>query len=423
MADTPNGQGKGERLGARPRMEAGVIPDGVRTELTTVTTADGASAPAVSYHLEGATTTVMMMHPRQDLSRHYLIALLLRAGVNVWVQGVRSVNNDLNLLHEEAVLDAAAGIVRIRDAGAERVVLAGPSGGSTLFAFYVQQASRQPGDRLQRTPGGKPVALHEADMPVPDGVAFLAPHPGQGELLLGLIDPAVADEANPLTTIAELDLYSAANGFHTPPESSSYSPDFLAAYRAAQYERVARIDARAREIVAARRAAKQRFETSKDSADRRASLMTQVITVQRTDADPRCVDLSLDPSERPYGSIHGRRPDLINFGITGFGRLSTADAWLSTWSGISSQANFTACAPEVKIPSLFVEYTGDQATFPSVSREMFAALGSADKTHDSVPGTHFGGPITDGARPGGEFAGDVVTKWLAERFPTMPPKP
>ena len=29
----------------------------------------------------------------------------------------------------------------------------------------------------------------------------------------------------------------------------------------------------------------------------------RIITVFRTDADPRTVDLSLDPSERPYGSL------------------------------------------------------------------------------------------------------------------------
>ena len=72
------------------------------------------------------------------------------------------------------------------------------------------------------------------------------------------------------------------------------------------------------------------------------------------------------------------------------------------------------------IPSLFVEYTGDQATFPSVAREMYDALASADKTYDHVPGTHFGGPIAEGARPGGQFAGATVAKWLTERFPTAP---
>lgn len=411
---------KKARLGDRARMEAAPLPESARTELLTVGTADGATAPGVLYTVPGATTTVMIMHPRQDMTRHYLISLLLRAGTNVYVQGVRSVNNDLNLLHEEALLDAAAGIVRLKDRGAEHIVLAGPSGGSTLFAFYVQQASRAAADRIARAPGGKPVPLGEADMPVPDGVAFVAPHPGQGELLLGLIDGAVASETHPLETIPELDIYSPANGFRTPPESSTYAPDFLAAYRAAQRARVERIDARARELIAERRTAKQRFETSDDPADRRASLLTEVLVVQRTDADPRCVDLSLDPSDRPYGSIHGRRPDLINFGITGFGRLSTADSWLSTWSGLSSNANFVRCAPEVEVPSLFVEYTGDQATFPSVARQMFDAIGSSDKQYERAPGTHFGGPIRDGARPGGEYAGEILSAWLGDRFPLAP---
>jgi hypothetical protein len=163
--------------------------------------------------------------------------------------------------------------------------------------------------------------------------------------------------------------------------------------------------------------AKQRFKSSKRAADRRASVMSKVITVYRTDADPRTLDLSLDPSERPYGSIHGRRPDLINFGITGFGRLTTADAWLSTWSGLSSNARFITCAPEVTIPSLFIEYTGDQATFPSVAREMFDAIGAADKTHERIVGTHFGGsPHPDGP-PGGALSGQSIVSWLHKRFP------
>jgi hypothetical protein len=40
--------------------------------------------------------------------------------------------------------------------------------------------------------------------------------------------------------------------------------------------------------------------------------------------DPCTVDLSLDPSERPHGSLFGKRPDLINYGLTGFGREAAA---------------------------------------------------------------------------------------------------
>jgi hypothetical protein len=48
---------------------------------------------------------------------------------------------------------------------------------------------------------------------------------------------------------------------------------------------------------------------------------------------------------------------------------------------------------------------------------MFAALGTTDKTHERVPGTHFGGPIAAGSRPGGEFTGATVNAWLQARFP------
>jgi hypothetical protein len=406
-----------KRLGYRPRMEPGPMPDGVTTTVTAVKTADDASAPGILYTVEGATTVVTLMHPRQDLARHHLIPTLLEAGFAVWAQGSRTVNNDLTLIHEEALLDAAGGFAQLRDRGFEHVVACGPSGGAALYAFYVQQASRAPDYRIRVTPGGKPIALDEATIPVPDSVIFLAPHPGQGELLLGCIDGAVADESDPLSTVPELDIFDETNGFREPPNSSQYTPEFLCRYRDAQRARVARIDARARYLIAERMAAKDRFKSSKQAVDRRASTMSKVITVYRTDADPRTLDLSLDPSDRPYGSIHGRRPDIINFGITGFGRLTTADAWLSTWSGLSSNAGFVACAPEVTIPSLFIEYTGDQATFPSVASGMFDAIGASDKTHERIVGTHFGGSPTPDGPPGGALSGEAIVGWLRDRFP------
>ncbi len=180
---------------------------------------------------------------------------------------------------------------------------------------------------------------------------------------------------------------------------------------------MARIDAHARHLIDERMAAKERFKTTRHATDRRAGVISKVITVYRTDADPRTLDLSLDPSDRPYGSIHGRRPDLINFGITGFGRLTTADAWLSTWSGLSSNARFVSCAPEVAIPTLFVEYTGDQATFPSVARDMFDAIGAGDKTHERIVGTHFGGSPTPDGPAGGAVSGQTIVNWLRDRFP------
>ena len=142
----------------------------------------------------------------------------------------------------------------------------------------------------------------------------------------------------------------------------------------------------------------------------------------RTDADPRTVDLSIDPSERPYGSLFGSRPDLIDYGQVGFGRLTTPEAWLSTWSGLSSNADFVRCAPGVTVPTLFVELTGDQAAFPADSRRMIAALGAADLTTATVRGLHFGGPIADGEPTGNELAATEITTWLDKRFPLAPPR-
>jgi len=406
-----------KRLGFRPRMEPGPFPDGVRTTVTSVKSADGASAPGILYEVPGATTVAALMHPRQDLARHYLIPILLGAGYAVWAQSSRSPNNDLTLIHEEAILDAAAGFAFLRDRGFEHLVAVGPSGGATLYAFYAQQASREPSLRIASTPGGKPSGLADAELPALDAIAFVAPHPGQGELLLGCIDGSVASEADPLSTVPALDPFDPANGFVPPPESSSYDAEFLERYRAAQRARVARLDERAHELIGARMAAKGRFKETGALLDQRASVMNEVLCVYRTDADPRTVDLSLDPNDRPYGSIHGTRPHVINYGITGFGRLSTADAWLSTWSGLSSNASFVACAPEITLPTLFVEYTADQATYPTRAAEMFDALGSKDKTHASVVGTHFGGSPTPDGPPGGALAGEQLVSWLQTRLP------
>jgi hypothetical protein len=334
----------------------------------------------------------------------------------VWTQGSRSPNNDLSLVHEQALLDFAAGHVLLREQGFDRVVSLGHSGGATLAAFYCQQAGLAPGERLAAAPSGRPVALAKAAMPLPDGVIFLAPHPGQGALLQRVIDSSVTDEADPLSVDPDLDPFSTANGFADAPESSAYAAEFVQRYRAAQASRIRRIDAAAAALVADSQQANRAFKSGGASADRRRALAPRLITVYRTDADLRNVDLSLDANERPYGSLFGRRPDLTNYGLVGFGRLSTAEAWLSTWSANTTNADFRRCAPGVTVPTLLLEFTGDQASFPCDIRDFRAALAADDLTVDAVPGTHFGGPAAAGAPPGHQLAAGVIERWAAERF-------
>lgn len=407
-----------DRLGAGRYVAPASIPDGTRTTAHELSTHDGARASGLLRTIPGASTVVFLMHPRQDFSHHVLVPELLARGYAVWTQGARSVGNDLNLLHEQALLDMAAGHVFLREHGFEHVISVGHSGGATLAAFYLQQAGRQAAERLDSTPGGKPVPLREATMPLADGLIMFAPHPGQGALLQRVIDPSVTDESDPLSAAPELDPYNAANGFAAPPESSSYSPEFIDRYREAQMARVERIDNVAWERVRGARASKKRFSDTDDPRDRRASLATGVMVVHRTDADLRSVDLTLDPNDRPYGSLFGRRPDLTNYGIVGFGRLTTPEAWLSTWSANATRADLATCAPDVSAPALLVEVTGDQACFPSDAARFTELLPHPDVTQVRVPGRHFGAPLHDGMSSGASLAGAEMGHWIGERFPS-----
>ena len=203
---------------------------------------------------------------------------------------------------------------------------------------------------------------------------------------MGAIDPSVKDERDPLSVDSLLDALDAANGFAEPTASSKYSPQFLERYRAGQRARVARLDAAARDLIAARMDARRKAKDGGSEQLRRLGAHTPIMTVWRTDADPRCFDLSIDPSDRAYGTLWGRDPRSSNYGAVGFARNCTPEAWLSTWSGLSSNAALAKTAPSIGQPSLLVEYTGDVSTFPSGAKEIFASLGTSQKAHVRVRG-------------------------------------
>lgn len=351
---------------------------------------------------------VALVHPRVDFSRHYLVPGLLRRGIAVWTQRSRYVNNDATAVHEKLLLDVAVAMCHLRDAGFAHIHLLGNSGGASLVSFYIQQAGRAPGNRLSDTPSGAPVNL-DVDMPPPSGLVLLAPHPGQGDLLLHCIDPSVADEDDPSSVIPELNLFDPANGFVEPPASSRFDPDFLARYREAQRCRVATIDARMRAILEAKAALRR----SEDPAARRVALAASFVTVHRTDADPRTVDLHLDPSQRDYGSIFGRRPDITNYGAIGFGRLTTPEAWLSTWSGLSTRAALRLTAPDVGVPTLLASYTADNSVFPSDVDAIAGLLGTPDLVRADLPADHYG--YVPGTEERLEEVAEMIAAWVELR--------
>lgn len=382
-------------------------------------TADGQRTLGMLYTVTGNEKSVVcLMHPREFSGTPYLVPDILDAGAACWVQAPRSIGNDLRLEHEVALLDVAVAMVHLRKRGFAKVVQLGISGGAALFGFYVQQALRTPERRLSRTPAGRPVRLAEADMPAPDAMVFVSPHPGPGKLLMAGIDPSVIDETDPMSVNPELDPFDPRNGHAEAPASSRYAPEFVTRYRAAQQERVRKLDAFAHELLKRRAEARKHLKEPGSAANgalRRAAGHAPIFTVWRTDADLRCWDTHLDPSDRAVGSLWGADPFVSNMGSVAFARLVTPESWLSTWSGLSSRAGFDQFGAELDLPTLMLQYTGDQAAFPSDMDAIYASLGTSDKQRFEVRGNHHGQPLAEGEEPGQVVAGRHLQCWLKEQ--------
>jgi hypothetical protein len=394
------------------------VPPGTATRNVVLRTADSAATGGTLYVGAATDTVVCIMHPREFMACHYLIPDIVGAGVAAWSQSPRSVGNDMRLEHEIALHDVAAGLTFLRGAGFRRIILCGNSGGSGLFALYAQQSALPPGERTERTPGGRPTGLATLDMPTIDGMILLAPHPGQGALLMGCIDPSVTDEGDALSVDPALDPFAPENGYQENPAPSRYAPEFVSRFRAAQRARVERLDQQARALIRERLDARKALKAGASGlADRRRAAHTPIMTVWRTDADLRCFDLSLDPSDRKYGSLWGRDPYASNYGAVGFARVCTPESWLSTWSGLSSNALLSKTAPSIVQPALLIEYTGDQCCFPSVIEEIAAALGTTDLQRERVRGDHHGRALAPGEEAGRYVAGRMIAGWLHSKFP------
>jgi pimeloyl-ACP methyl ester carboxylesterase len=401
-----------------------LLPADMHSAVYPTTTADGAQVIGVLHARGGEKTAVFIMHPRELLISHYMVPYLVKAGYATWVQGPRTVGNDLRLEHELAVHDVAAGVKRLRELGFERIVLLGNSGGASLFAFYNHQASLPPDLRIAHTPGGRPTKLAETELLLVDGFIFIAPHPGQGKLLQNGIDPSVTDEKDPFSVDPALDPFSEENGYRPAADGgASYANEFIQKYRAAQKERVARIDQYAKGLIRDKMEAKKRGKEGGDSyptkrEDAQKAALGAMFNVWRTDADLRCFDLKLDPSDRRFGTVWGADPVVSNFGSVGFARICTPESWLSTWSSLSSNASFDKCGAAITQPALMIYYTGDNTVFPADADAIFATIAAADKQRHSVRGNHHGQPLKSGELIGQDIAAEHILTWLGARFPS-----
>jgi hypothetical protein len=197
-------------------------------------------------------TGIVVMHPRADFTHHYIIPRLVDAGVACLGANSRNPNNDVTTIHEEIILDVASAVSFLKRRGIQNVVLVGNSGGGALNGFYQSQARKPKGERVAKTPGGRRTHLNDAMNPA-DGMIYISTHRGEGMIMNEIIDPSVVDETQPHLTDPSLDMYDERNGFRTPSKIdgsdaawSRYDEAFLKRHRAAQIERVKRIDAIAR---------------------------------------------------------------------------------------------------------------------------------------------------------------------------------
>jgi len=227
----------------------------------------------------------IVMHPTSNFMGHYLITPLAERGVACMGLNSRYAGNDTLLLMERVIQDLGAGVQFLRAQGYDKVVLVGNSGGASLAAFYQAQAERL---TIERMLDGDPAQLSPQDLPPVQGLALCAAHEGRSTLMRDWIDPSVFDEDDPLAANFDVDMYDERNG---PP----YPAAFIAHFRAAQQDRLRRID----QWVLARLALLLRQKAPGSPRD-------QVFVIHRTHADPRFLDLALDANDREVGSVWGQ---------------------------------------------------------------------------------------------------------------------
>lgn len=340
-------------------------------------------------------TAVILSHPRGDFSVHYACPLLAAAGYAVLGFGTRYMNNDTDCLHEQCIVDVTTVYDEMIRRGAEAVVLLGNSGGGSLMA------------------------LANAELGIGDGWIGMAAHPGEGVFMNQVIDPSVADEDDPFSTVPELDMYHPDNGWRPWPEPCSYDPAWVARYREAQVARVARIDAIAKASIAEAVDAGGRLRGIDKAVDpagwreqRRRAVFTKYLTIYRTLADPAYLDLSIDPDDRPMGSLFAfPDPFDANYGRGGLARTMTARGWLSTWSGLSSHAKLADTMPRVTVPTILLHPTADTEIRLWQAKEIVDNSGATDRTYVELTGApHY----LEGHR---REALALVADWLAARFP------
>ena len=338
-------------------------------------------------------TAFIATHYNVDFSVLYLASYLAERVFGFLGWNTRFRGNEAHFLLDHALADIGVGVRWLRDqAGAERVVLLGNSGGGSLMAAYQSQATAP---TIGPVTGMRPLEAIE-DLPPGDLFIALAAHSGRPEVLTSWLDPSVTDETNPLSVDQALDPYDPRNG---PP----FSPKFQTRYRAAQRARNERITDWALD------------QLTRLSATRARD---RLFTLPRTWADLRMIDPAIEPSDRRPNWCYLGDPVKANYGVFGIGAVSTLRTWLSMWSLRTSQCAAAPHLARITLPSLIVHATADTGVFDSDARSLYEALAAEDKSLAAIRADHY---LLEpaGART---QAADLIETWVTSRIerPTPP---
>jgi pimeloyl-ACP methyl ester carboxylesterase len=110
--------------------------------------------------------------------------------------------------------------------------------------------------------------------------------------------------------------------------------------------------------------------------------------VHRTLADPRCLDVSIDPNDRPPNMTVWGPPRAQNYAANSMGRFTTLTAFLSQWARCS-RADGPITLARTSVPVLLIEHTADASTFPSDHDTWAEAAGARVTRRQLKGGTHY----------------------------------
>lgn len=339
--------------------------------------AGGHPCQGLYHHAAGPRPKVAMIatHYQIDFSEHYIAEYLAARGIGFLGWNTRFRGFESSFILDHALVDIGVGVRWLREvAGAETVVLLGSSGGGSLMAAY-QAAAVDGTGRTELLPA--------------DGYVASAAHPGRPEVLTAWMDGAVVDENDPVATDPDLDLF---DGHHGPP----FAEDFVARYRRAQVARNEAITDWAEAELARVRAA--------GFADR-------PFTVCRTWADPRMVDPTIEPTNRPPNQCYAGEPVHANRSTRGIAAATTLRNWLGMWSLRHAKTRAEPHLARIESPALVINAEQDTGVFPSDAARIYTALASSDKSQVAIDTDHYF--TTPGAR---DEQADTIAAWIRKRW-------